>query len=228
MNAIIQDIRWETESVFMLRILPEGGVFPFKAGQFLQVMVNNNEGKQLRKSYSIISPPFNTDHIELCVKLIPGGFTSNYLAKLKPGSTIEIAGPFGKFTLQHHANDIIFVATGTGISAPKPMIEALLKENFAHDIWLFFGVRTKADLIYRALLEQLAKGHKNFHFVPVLSAEKAEGFEYGRVQDAIRKHIIHQNQNVYICGLFTMVDEVRTLLRELGFPDEKLHYEKYV
>ncbi len=205
-----------------------GAPFSFKPGQFIQVLLERG-GKVVRKAYSVASCPDGRSCIELCVRIVEGGFASNYLASLKPGQALDVEGPFGHFTLQDKiSNGLIFLAAGAGIAALKPMIERVFKKKTNHDVWLFLGVRTEADILYRQEFEALAVANRNFHFVPVLSKSDSQRYERGYVQDALKKLVKPENQDVYICGFYKMVDDVKAACRELGFPDDKIHFEKYV
>jgi len=225
-KAIVIEVITTTPGVVLLRLKPEQPL-GFKAGQFIQLFIEK-EGHTIKKSYSITSLASNKEYFELCIKVVEGGFTSNYLAGLKPGDTLNADGPFGIFILQEEINnDLIFLATGAGISSLKPIIETALPKT-SHDIWLFFGVKTEQDIIYQDELQALAAAHKNFHYVPVLSNSSNPDFEHGYVQDVFKKHITPSNQDIYICGLYKMVDEVKAMCKEVGHPDEKVHYEKYI
>lgn len=203
-------------------------LFHFKPGQFIQVLLERG-GKVVRKSYSVASCPDGSGCIELCVRVVEGGFASNYLANLKVGDVLDVEGPFGHFTLQDEvSNDLIFMAAGVGIAALKPMIESAFRKGVSHDVWLFLGVRTDADILYRKEFEALASSNRNFHFIPVLSQSDNPVYEHGYVQDAFRRLIKPKGQDVYICGFYRMVDDARAVCRELGFPDGKVHFEKYV
>jgi len=119
------------------------------------------------------------------------------------------------------------MAAGAGISPFRSMVEEALTKT-SHDVWLFFGVRAEADIIYRKEFEALAAENSSFHFIPVLSRSDSPGFERGYIQDAFKKLIKPADQDIYVCGLHTMVDEVRQVCRGLGYREEKIHFEKYI
>ena len=49
----------------------------FVAGQFVYALIER-DGHVIRKPYSIASPPFQPDRIELAVTLVPGGYVSTW------------------------------------------------------------------------------------------------------------------------------------------------------
>ncbi|MBI4173706.1 MAG: hypothetical protein HY519_03220 [Candidatus Aenigmarchaeota archaeon] len=217
-----------SSDVYVLRIKTAKPI-EFQAGQFVNFYVPKDSGFKV-KSYSIASPPSEQRYLEFCIKRVEGGYVSTYLQAVKPGFKFQLMGPFGHFIASNDlAADAIFVATGTGISAVKPIIQQLLDNGFPHKACLLFGVRHEASIYYRELWEDLAKKHANFTFVPTLSRPMPEwNGETGYVQDWLKKNLKHEGQHLYICGLVKMVDEVAQLCASLGFPKENVHFEKYI
>ncbi len=224
---VVREVVRVGERVVILRLETEKP-FSFKPGQFLQILLER-EGKLVRKAYSIASSSEGGRVIELSVRIVEGGFASNYLANLKAGAVLNVEGPLGHFTLKDEiGNGVVFVATGVGCAALKLMIEEFLSKNAEQEVWFLFGVRTESEILYLKDFEAVASSNKNFHFVPVLSRSDNPRYEHGYVQDAFRRLIETKNQDVYICGLPEMVDGIRVLCKELGYPDGKVHFEKYV
>src|SRR4051794_30277073 len=90
----------------------------FTAGQFVSVIIPGAgpRGRDLRRAYSIASPP-GSPLIELCVKLVEGGPGTNYLYKLRPGDHFRVVAPYGDFVYESKPNrNACFISTGTGIA----------------------------------------------------------------------------------------------------------------
>ena len=87
-----------TVRTFRLRF-PAGKWFPFKAGQFCMVHVPKSE-RPLKKSYSICSAPFEEGYLDLCIKLVEGGYATNWFWALKEGSEVTITIPYGGFVIK--------------------------------------------------------------------------------------------------------------------------------
>ncbi|MCE9625200.1 MAG: FAD-dependent oxidoreductase, partial [Deltaproteobacteria bacterium] len=122
---------------------PEKPRFDYRPGQFVMVEVPR-EGKNVRKPYSIASPPDWPGKIELCIKKVEGGYVSSYFFDLKPGYIMPMEGPLGVFKLKDPLPEhLIFVATGTGIAPLRAMIHPLLKNGHAGKITLILGVRER-------------------------------------------------------------------------------------
>ena len=94
---------------------------------------------------------------------------------------------------------------------------------------LIFGVRHQHTIYYRDDFEALACQYPNFRFWPTLSrAESSWTGRTGHVQTHLLEAIgDRRDLDVYICGLKAMVDDVRAILKGLGFDRKQIIFEKY-
>jgi CDP-4-dehydro-6-deoxyglucose reductase len=206
---------------------PELEELYFVPGQFVS-FTETLRGKKITRPYSIASPP-DGNRFEICLNLVDDGFFSPYLFAMQPGDTVEMSAPLGYFVLRNPGKDAIFVATGTGIAPFRSMLHAYLGQGDQKEMTLIFGVRYEQGLMYRSEFEQLEKDHPNFHFRPTLSRPGAawKG-RTGHVQQHLLEAIgDRRDLDVYICGLKLMVDDVRAILKGLGFDRKQIIFEKY-
>lgn len=213
----------------------DGAAFEFAAGQWVSLKIATPEG-DLKRSYSIASPPNGTPRFELAVTLVSGGPGSTALHHLSPGVSVEVTGPQGMFVRDAHATGpSLFVATGTGIAPLRSMLESALSKGERRSLWLLLGVRHEEDVLYRAELEALERAHANVRFLPTLSrASDGWSGRRGYVQQHVRA-LFHELEgkdegapHVYVCGLQKMVGAVRDLLRkDMGLPRQQVHSERY-
>jgi NAD(P)H-flavin reductase len=207
--------------------VPEVEQLHFKPGQF----VSFNEtlgGKKITRPYSIVSLPAG-NRFELCLNLVHEGVFTPYLFTLKPGDSIETSAPLGFFTVRDPAKEAIFVATGTGIAPFRSMAPDYLSHPHAMQLTLLFGVRHEHTIYYRDDFEAWARKYPNFRFWPTLSrAEPSWTGRTGHVQAHLLEAIGDRSDlDVYICGLKAMVDDVRAILKGLGFDRKQIIFEKY-
>lgn len=204
----------------------------------------DNKGKPHKlRLYSIASTRHGDDvddkTVSLCVRQLEYkhpetgetvyGVCSTHICNLKPGDEVKITGPTGKEMLlpeDPNAN-IIMMATGTGIAPFRAYLWRFFKEThedykFNGLAWLFFGVATSPNILYKEELEELQqKFPDNFRLTNAVSREqknKNGGKMY--IQDRIAEHaeelwslIQKENTHVYICGLKGMeggIDEALT------------------
>ena len=207
--------------------VPEAAEFSFIPGQGVSCE-ETVEGEQITRAYSIASPP-RGNRFDLCLNRVQNGHLSPYLFRMHPGDTIEMRGPFGTFIFRDPPADSVLIATGTGIAPFRSMLPARLAKDSSRKITLLFGVRHEHSLLYREEFESLERQYPNFRFWPTLTRPEP-GWEgrTGRVQEHLGEAVgSNRDLDAYICGLREMVDEVRAILRDLGFDRKRMVYEKY-
>src|SRR3990167_681997 len=99
-DATITKIAFLSDTVkhFVLDYSPEADT-GFIAGQFMMVHLEK-DGKPHKKPYSIASSPSLPKRIELCIKLVEGGFVSTWFFGLKEGDVIHTSLPYGVFVIR--------------------------------------------------------------------------------------------------------------------------------
>lgn len=196
-----------------------------KAGQFIVVKVSDSEFK----NYSISRKEFPI--FEILVDVSPGGVGSKFLNNLKAGDKINFFGSFGNFYLQDDGStELIFVATGSGISAVRPMIEELIEKRKRGQIRLYHGLRNEGEIFWQDIFSKLQKENSNFKYTLVLSQSDNDWQgEKGYVQDIIMRDGLKnpQGTSFYLCGNGAMIAEVERLAIKLGVPRDKIYHEKY-
>jgi phenol/toluene 2-monooxygenase (NADH) P5/A5 len=144
--------------------LSEPNTLDFQAGQFIMM---NVPGMPAKRSYSIASNPAENHKVEILVDVGPQGDGSMYLQSLNPGEEVTFMAPAGQFVLSQDPTEekLLFVATGSGISALRSMILHLLHtQNDTRPINLHWGMRYVQDIFWEEEFRLLEKQFPNFHF----------------------------------------------------------------
>ncbi|MGB6947027.1 MAG: FAD-binding oxidoreductase [Bryobacteraceae bacterium] len=207
--------------------VPEVEQLHFKPGQFVSFS-ETVHGKKITRPYSIVSLP-DGNRFELCLNLVHEGVFTPHLFAMQPGDSIATSAPLGFFTVRDPAKEAVFIATGTGIAPFRAMAPDYLSGPHAKRLTLIFGVRHQHTIYYRDDFEALACQYPNFRFWPALSrAESSWTGRTGHVQNHLLEAIgDRRDLDVYICGLKAMVDDVRAILKGLGFDRKQIIFEKY-
>jgi ferredoxin-NADP reductase len=230
--------------------VPELEKFDFIPGQFVSTVAMDSNGKQQTRAYSIASAPLY-NKFSLCVNRVEGGFFSNLLCDLEPGSSVQFHGPHGLFTLRQPLTDSVFIATGTGIAPMLAFVQHLFPENAEgpssnRDIWLVYGTRYETEIYYQTYFEKIAAERPNFHYLSTLSRAK-EGWKglRGYVQDHVARILDLRDSgnhsdamptaaegagfdiHAYICGLNEMVSGNRDRLTDRGWQRKQIIFERY-
>ena len=216
-----------TVKVFRLRFQP-GADFRFIAGQYVMVDIPK-DGGVIQKAYSIASSPMQVGSIDLCIKLVEGGYVSTYFHhSVEVGTCLTVYEAQGFFVDRGGDRERLYVATGTGIAPIRSMIQTLYADGFDGPTALYFGVRYEDEILYESEWRRLQAEHANFHFHPTISRPKAWQGDTGWVQDSLRKYLVDPGaKEAYVCGVVPMVKAVKPLLMELGVPRQQIHTEKY-
>jgi ferredoxin-NADP reductase len=210
--------------------------FDFVAGQFVSVREPHGD-KIITRAYSIASAPRGDNTFDLCLNRVDEGFMSNFLCGLEVGESARIHGPHGLFVLKPEVEDVVLIATGTGVAPFRGMERYLFgldgggqQHHEGRQIWLVYGTRYPEDIYYREEFEQLAATQPNFHYIATLSRPRENWSGYrGYVQEHVRKIVgERKDMHAYICGLNEMVSSVRKLLiEECGWDKKRVIYERY-
>jgi len=221
MTELIEKKNLTSDVLFLSFKIPAS--FTFKAGQYVMLKMELN-GVVRWKSYSILNPPSKKGVIDLCVKIIEGGFASAVFVKLKKGDSLLMKGPIGLFVFDEFEQEHWFIGAGTGITPLYSMIMEYLPKFPQKKFKLIFGVRTKSTLLFHDEFEKLAREYNNFEYVPTLSQENWEG-KIGRVQKHLGEDL--QGKIFYVCGLKELVLETKELLVSKGVVPAKVRFERY-
>ncbi len=211
--------------------VPELTSFDFIPGQFvtLDLPIHEKPNKRLR-SYSIASWPDGSNIFELVIVLDSGGTGTPYLFnEVKVGTEMSFRGPQGVFTLKESLDeDLILVCTGTGIAPFRSMIHYIKNNNIPHkNIYLIFGCRTKASLLYYQEMSDLQKEIPGFYYIPTLSREQWNG-NAGYVHTVYELLCIgNKPAKFYLCGWKGMIDEARTRIADMGYDKKAVNFEIY-
>lgn len=100
--------------------------FNARPGQFVQVRARV-EGEAVTRHYSISSPTV-LETFELTVGVDPDGTLSPWLAGLELGTTLEVAGPFGRVHYEDESS-VVVLAAGPGVGPAVGVAERAILEG---------------------------------------------------------------------------------------------------
>ncbi len=229
-TAIVKNKQQFTEDVIELEFeTPQP--FNFVAGQFVTYKVTDKVPPCFR-AYSLSNAPIKDGNIlATCLKVVHDGRGSNWLNSLKIGDKVEFMGPSGKLIFQTTPEKLaLFIATGTGITPMKSIIEDELNKGNRQKMHLLFGLRHVKDVFYKNHFENLSARYPNLTVEYTLSRPENDPWagSSGRVTEILDKmNPDPKTTEIYICGLKDMINDVVTLLKSKGFEDTSIHEEKY-
>ncbi len=218
----IQSIVKLSENVIEVSLrLPPNSNFGYNSGQYVNIIKGD-----IKRSYSIANAFEQNALLTFFIKKYDNGLMSNYwFEEAKVNDLLRIEGPLGSFFVRENVQEnIIFLATGTGVAPIKAILENLSKsENQFRNknLWLFVGARNENDLFWNP---SKLKNIDYINYIPVLSRASSEWKgESGYIQDIVIKHSISlANSHVYACGSNVMIESAKKLLIDNGL--NKIHF----
>ncbi len=127
------------------------------------------------------------------------GKGTDILSTKKEGDVIEILGPLGNgFPAIKKNNKIILIAGGLGIAPIFALTESILKKRINTETVLFYGARTKKEIIRTDELKSLG-------IDPVISTDDGTLGKKGNTVAALKRYLKQQNSKgnnhvIYACG----------------------------
>jgi ferredoxin-NADP reductase len=210
-------------------------IFDYLPGQYI-VLSLTIQGQEYKRSYSLASSPVLSNSLEITVKRDPkGGIVSNWLNDtLAVGDTLNVKGPFGKFSCAHDTcQKILFIAAGSGIVPVMSMLRWLTDTNACVDVQLLLSFRTPDDIIYRDELQLIAARHKNIKLSITLTTDIIALYQWpglsGRINTTMIAELVPDltERSVYLCGPDAFMSTCKESLLKLNCPFDKLYSESF-
>jgi cytochrome-b5 reductase len=189
------------------------------------------DGKELVRFYSPVSRNSDYGHLDLMIKIeesIVNKPMERFLAKLKPGDTVDFKGPVGGF--EYHRNmyrEIGLIAGGTGISPMVQIIRSIANhpEDDTH-ARLLYGNYNEEDILCRDELSYYALTRSNIDvYISLNNPPGKWAMGAGFVnEDVIKKGLPPPANDIIIllCGPPPMIKVMVAILKNLGYTDQMI------
>jgi len=192
----------------------ERKAFNFTLGQYLSIKVDpKKDGLTAPRHYTVTSPP-DANYLQCTVKKLKGGVVSTYLhEQLQVGDIVQLAAPFGVFTIEdtNEVKSAVLISAGIGVT-PMINFQRALKDKVQLSVHVD---STPESYAYRELFNP-----SDDNQTTTKTLEK-----YTRVGKGGRpniKQLVQEiidivdgpNHNFYICGPESWMDAVQKELME--------------
>jgi CDP-4-dehydro-6-deoxyglucose reductase len=208
--------------------LPAVEALKFHPGQYLDILLDRGR----RRSFSIASPPHDSDLLELHIRRVPGGgFTEGLFATSPVGSLLRIEGPIGQFVYQENSSPLLMIAGGTGFAPLKSMLRHILEGGIDRPIHLYWGARQSHDVYEEAQVLEWARQNPQLRFTVVLSEATrttAPHHRLGWVHEAVlADHPSLEPFDVYAAGPPALIEAIRTSFPPRGVRRDRLFFDSF-
>lgn len=198
-----------------------GAEVAFEAGQF-NMLYAFGVGEI---PISMSSDPAARQHVQHTIREV--GPVSAALARLQPGDTIGVRGPFGTgWPLAAAAGrDVIIVAGGLGIAPLRPAICRVLAERRRYGkINILYGTRSPDDVLFQRELDDWRQGRGVTLEVTVDHASDAWRGHVGAVTTLISLAAFDPSDTIaMVCGPEVMMRYTATALTQAGLPNDAIY-----
>ena len=238
----------ESSDVCSFYLTPHDGKWlpPYQPGQYLTFHLKiAGHDKAVIRCYSLSDSPSHRDRYRVTIKAIlpprdkpelPAGVASNYFHDgLSEGSILDVKAPTGHFhlDLNRHA-PVVLIAGGIGITPLLSMLLVICESGFKRETWFFYGVRNRREHIMHEFLQELARENANIHLHVCYSdpdPDDVQGRDYEHGEwvsvDLMRRLLLSNNYDFYICGPPPMMESITQGLAEWGVPDNHINFEAF-
>lgn len=213
-----------------------GAAFPYRPGQTIDVtlpqpLYRDDAGNM--RTFSLAGAP-GRDHVVIATRIRGSAFKRS-IAEAPLGSTVEVDGPFGSFTLPKKRTVAYLLAGGIGITPFRSMAEDAIARGLDHELILIHSNRTPEEAPFLAELAAWAAGSGGrFRYVPTMTqAEKAERpweGERRRVGPGLLSELLPADRTgarYYVAGPEGFVKAAATSLAEVGVDEDQVTAEEF-
>jgi ferredoxin-NADP reductase len=206
-----------------------------QAGQHVDVRLTAPDGYHTERSYSIASPPEQSDQLVLTVERLEDGEVSPYLVdELAIGDELEFRGPIGGYFVWdvEIAGPLFLVAGGSGIVPLMAMVRHRATHGSRVPTRLLYSSRSIEDVIYKSELDRLAAREDGLQVFHTLTRSQPVGWKgYSRRidPDMLREVGFEPEERplCMVCGPTALVEAVASALVEIGHPPERVKTERF-
>jgi dimethylamine monooxygenase subunit B len=196
----------------------DGSALPvFAAGA--HTIVTMQDGGTIRKNpYSLMGPLGDRSHwcISVLRTLDSRGGSAFMHEKLSVGSALDLSYPVNLFPLDFRAKKHLLLAGGIGITPIMTMAAQLASQGSHYE--LHYAMRGRAQGAY---WHYLAERHG-----PRFSATFDDEGQSMPLRRILQRQPL--GTSLYVCGPGAMIDWALKLAREMGWPEESLHAERFL
>lgn len=211
-------------------------------GQHVDLRLTAEDGYSAQRSYSLAEPAA-PGRVAVTVDLLPHGEVSPYLVEIMQiGDELDVRGPIGGWFVWEPGDPsigdgpVLLIAGGSGVVPLVTMLRARKRAGDSTPTTLVYSLRGPRDLMYGPELEEMsadlsAPGSAEVRLVytrkvPDGHARPASHLAAGDIRPS-SSWPEPSAARVYVCGPSGFVDHATRLLREAGYPDDRIRTERF-
>lgn len=229
-DAQIAAITPATPSIHVLRLaIPDAG-FRFLPGQWVDLSIEI-DGSTHTSGYSITTSPIHQGKIELAIKASARHPVARWVhERARVGDRVRVSQGQGPFVyLPEMSDNVVLIGGGVGVTPLLSIFRHVRDAALPTRAHLLYSVSDSSEILFRDELETAARKHDNLHVsITVTQPDVRWHGLTGRV-DPVKLHALDVPDDTlyYLCGPKGMVEDMSTLLHDLGVPMSRIIFEKW-
>jgi len=219
LELIVAGVRQLTPEIRAYELRDPGGsdLPPVEAGSHLQIPVRLADGQTAIRNYSICSNPARRDIYEIAVLREENGSGGSVALQqsFDIGLRLHCAVPINQFQLHVDTRPAVLIAGGIGITAIKPMAQALKARNIPFH--LHYAARSGVEMAFRDRLQR--------EFTNDMSIYRSADDEHMDIEQLLAD--APDDALFYVCGPSRLIDAVLSAAASLNIDSDRVGFERF-
>lgn len=229
-DARITAITPATPSIRVLRLAIPDANFRFLPGQWVDLSVTV-DGTPHTAGYSITTSPIHQGEIELAIKASARHPLARWVHETaRIGDQVTVSQGQGPFVyLPEMSDNVVLIGGGVGVTPLLSIFRHVRDAHLPCGVHLVYSVSDSREILFHDELETAARTHANLHVsITVTQPDPRWHGLTGRI-DPVKLHALDVPDDTlyYLCGPKGMVEDMSTLLHDLGVPMNRIIFEKW-
>jgi ferredoxin-NADP reductase len=229
-DAQITAITPATPSIHALRLSISDPAFRFLPGQWVDLSIEV-DGATHTAGYSITTSPIHPGEIELAIKASARHPVARWVhERAAVGDRVRVSQGQGPFVyLPEMSDNVVLIGGGVGITPLLSIFRHVRDAQLTTQAHLVYSVSDSREILFRDELDAAVRSHDNLHVsITVTQPDPCWHGLTGRI-DPVKLHALDVPDDTlyYLCGPKGMVEDMSTLLHDLGVPMNRIIFEKW-
>lgn len=229
-DAQIAAITPATPSIHTLRLAIPDASFRFLPGQWVDLSIEI-DGMTHTSGYSITTSPIHQGEIELAIKASTRHPVARWVhERARVGDRVRVSQGQGPFVyLPEMSDNVVLIGGGVGVTPLLSIFRHVRDARLPTQVHLVYSVSDSHEILFRDELEAAVRAHDNLHVsITVTQPDSHWHGLTGRI-DPVKLHALEVPDDTlyYLCGPKGMVEDMSTLLHDLGVPMNRIIFEKW-
>jgi len=229
-DANVTAITAATPSIRALRLAIPDPAFRFLPGQWVDLSIEI-DGATHTAGYSITTSPMHPGEIELAIKASTHHPVARWAHQhAAVGDRVRVSQGQGPFVyLPEMSDNVVLIGGGVGITPLLSIFRHVRDAGLPTQAHLVYSVSDSREILFHDELDAAVRNHDNLHLsITVTQPDPSWHGLTGRI-DPVKLHALDVPDDTlyYLCGPKGMVEDMSTLLHDLGVPMNRIIFEKW-